>query len=99
MKYMMMMHAPGGPYQIGGWKQEDLMAHIKFMQDFNKYLVGTGEWVQGEGLSGPDQAKRIRAGMDGEPITHGVFPESKEFLAGFWIVDVESPERAYEVAA
>jgi len=52
-----------------------------------------------EGLSGPDQAKRVRAGADGKPITDGVFPESKEFLAGYWIVDVESAERAYVIAA
>ena len=41
----------------------------------------------------------MRAGKDGAPVTDGVFPESKEFLAGYWIVDVESPERAYEIAA
>ena len=41
----------------------------------------------------------VRAGKDGAPITDGVFPESKEFLAGYWIVDVESPERAYAIAA
>ena len=52
-----------------------------------------------EGLAGPDQAKLVRAGKDGKPITDGVFPEAKEFLAGYWIVDVESPERAYEIAA
>jgi len=41
----------------------------------------------------------VRAGKDGAPITDGVFPDAKEFLAGYWIVDVESPERAYEIAA
>ena len=41
----------------------------------------------------------VRAGKDGAPITDGVFPETKEFLAGYWIVDVESPERAYQIAA
>jgi hypothetical protein len=55
--------------------------------------------VSGEGLADPKQAKRVRAGKDGAPITDGVFPESKEFLAGYWIVDVENPERAYEIAA
>jgi len=50
-------------------------------------------------LTGPDQAKLVRAGKNGTPVTDGVFPESKEFLAGYWIVDVESPERAYEIAA
>ena len=51
------------------------------------------------GLTHPDQAKLIRAGKDGAPITDGVFPEAKEFLAGYWIVDVDSSERAYEIAA
>ena len=46
-----------------------------------------------------DEAKIVCAGKDGEPITDGVFPESKEFLAGYWIVDVESPEQAYKIAA
>jgi len=58
-----------------------------------------GELVSAEGLAGRDQAKLVRAGTGGKPITDGVFPEAKEFLAGCWIVDVESPERAYEIAA
>jgi hypothetical protein len=99
MKYMMMMHAPGGPYRISDWSQDDFQAHIAFMQEFNAKLTEAGEWVAGEGLAGPDQAKRVRADDNGQPITDGVFPESKEFLAGYWIVDVESPERAYQIAA
>jgi len=55
--------------------------------------------VAAEGLSFPDQAMLVRADKDGEPITDGVFPESKEFLAGYWIVDVDTPERAYRIAA
>jgi hypothetical protein len=51
------------------------------------------------GLAVPDQAKVVRAAKDGEPITDGVFPESKEFLAGYWMIDVESAERAYAIAA
>jgi hypothetical protein len=50
-------------------------------------------------LSFPDQAKLVRAGKDGLPVTDGVFAESKEFLAGFWIVEVGTPERAYAIAA
>lgn len=100
MKYMMMMHTPGnGPYQVASWPPEDLHAHIEFMKGFAGELAAAGELVAAEGLAGPDQAKRVRAGADGKPITDGVFPESKEFLAGFWIVDVESPARAYELAA
>lgn len=99
MKYMMMMNVPGGPYRIDGWSKKDFEAHIAFMKDFNRELTESGELVGGEGLAGPDQAKRVRAAEDGTPVTDGVFPESKEFLAGYWIVDVESPERAYELAA
>jgi hypothetical protein len=100
MKYMLMMNTPsGGPYKIASWPQEDLKAHIAFMISFAKKLGASGELVAAEGLSGPDQAKQVRAGADGQPITDGVFPESKEFLAGYWIVDVESPERAYQIAA
>jgi len=100
MKYMLMMNAPGkGPYQIGSWPKADIQAHIGHMIALNKTLRAAGEFVAAEGLTGPDQAKLIRAGTDGAPITDGVFPESKEFLAGYWIVDVESPARAYEIAA
>jgi len=100
MKFMMMMNAPGGgPYQIAKWPQKDIKAHIAFMIDFINKLREAGELVSTEGLAGPDQAKLIRAGKDGKPVTDGVFPESKEFLAGYWIVDVESPARAYEIAA
>jgi hypothetical protein len=100
MKYMLMMNTPGGgPYQIAKWPQQDFKAHIAFMMSFAKKLGESGELVGAEGLSGPDQAKRVRAGKDGQPITDGVFPEAKEFLAGYWIVDVETPERAYAIAA
>src|SRR6267142_578624 len=95
MKYLLMMHTPsGGPYQIASWPKQDIKAHIAFMVSFAKKLGESGELVAAEGLAGPDQAKRVRAGADGKPITDGVFPESKEFLAGYWIVDVESQERA-----
>src|SRR6185295_18275338 len=100
-KYMLMMNTPGGgPYKIASWAQKDLHAHIEFMKGFAKKLSAAGELVAAEGLSGPDQAKLVRANKDGgKPVTDGVFPESKEFLAGYWIVDVESPERAYAIAA
>jgi hypothetical protein len=99
VKYLLMMHTPsGGPYQIASWPKQDIKAHIAFMVSFAKKLGESGELVSAEGLAAPDQAKRVRAGKDGKPVTDGVFPESKEFLAGYWIVDVESPERAYQIA-
>lgn len=100
MKFMLMMNVPsGGPYQIFKWPQEDIQAHIGFMRTFSKKLADAGELAGAEGLSGPDQARRVRAGNDGKPVTDGVFPEAKEFLAGYWVVDVESAERAYAIAA
>jgi hypothetical protein len=100
MKFMLMMNHPGKvPYQIASWPQKDIQAHIEFMKTFARKLGAAGELVGAEGLSGPDQARLVRAGKDGKPITDGVFPEAKEFLAGYWIVDVESAERAYQIAA
>ncbi len=100
MKYMLMMNHPGkGPYEVASWQQKDIKAHIDFMKRLNTKLRTAGELVGAEGLAGPDQAKLIRAGNDGRPVTDGVFPESKEFLVGYWIIDVESPERAYAIAA
>jgi hypothetical protein len=100
MKYLLMMHTPsGGPYQIFKWPAQDIQAHIGFMMNFAGKLKGSGELISAEGLAGPDQAKLVRAGADGKPVTDGVFPESKEFLAGYWIVDVEDAERAYQIAA
>ena len=100
MKYMLMMNHPGkGGYKITSWPKEDITRHIQFMMGFAKKLGAAGELVAAEGLSGPDQAKLIRADKDGNPVTDGVFPESKEFLVGYWIIDVDSPERAYAIAA
>jgi hypothetical protein len=101
MKYMLMMHAPKGTgdWAVTDWKPEELKAHIDFMINLNKDLTRSGELVGAEGLAEPGQAKIVRAGKDGRPVTDGVFPESKEYLAGFWIVDVDKTERAYEIAA
>lgn len=100
MKYLLMMHSPGqAPYQIFKWPENAIKAHIGFMKSFAQELAAAGELVSAEGLAGPDQAKLIRADKDGKPITDGVFPETKEFLVGYWIISVPTPERAYEIAA
>ena len=102
MRYMLMMNAPRGTgeYQATSWSPDDLKAHIGFMHSLNKDLTNAGELVTAEGLAAPGEAKVVRANKHGgPPVTDGVFPESKEFLAGFWIVDVDQPERAYEIAA
>ena len=102
MKYMLMMHAPRGTgdYAVLSWAPEDLNAHIGFMHELNRELTNAGELVGAEGLAAPGEAKVVRAGKDGLPaVTDGPFPEAKEFLAGYWIVEVDRPERAYEIAA
>jgi hypothetical protein len=104
VKFMMMMHANGSGWKtsgIGTWPAADIQAHIAFMIGFAKELSESGELVAAEGLALPDEAKFIRAAAKtGEPVvTDGPFAESKEFLAGFWIVDVPTPARAYALAA
>jgi hypothetical protein len=100
MKYILMMNTPErGAYGIFNWPKKDFEAHIAYWNSLNAELEKSGELVTVEGLTSPDQAKLVRAGRNGTPVTDGVFPEAKEFLAGYWIVEVESPERAYEIAA
>lgn len=99
MKYMLMMNTMKCGQGVPAWPKKDLQAHIAFMMGLNKELEERGELVSAEGLSFPNQAKLVRADHDGRPITDGVFPESKEFLAGFWIIDVDGSERAYAIAA
>jgi hypothetical protein len=100
MKYMLIMNTPRDGYeQYMKWPKKILEANTAFMQSFTKKLAAAGELVGAEGLAAPTQARLVRADKNGKPITDGVFAESKEFLAGYWIVDVESEERALEIAA
>jgi hypothetical protein len=68
------------------------------LQRINKELSDSGEFVATQPLAGPEEAKLVRGETNGVPVTDGIFPESKEFLLGYWIIDVETPERAYAVA-
>ena len=100
MKYILMMTGKKADFDwYAKWSKQDLQANFAFMRAFSKELKDSGTFVSAEGLAFPDQAKLVRAGSNGEPITDGVFPEAKEFLAGYWIVDVDSPEQAYRIAA
>ena len=102
MKFILMMHAPRGTgdYEIFHWPPERFRAHIEFMQTLNRDLEKAGEIVGIAGLAPPAQTRIVRAipGSDEPEVTDGPFPESKEFLAGYWIVDVENAERAYAIA-
>jgi hypothetical protein len=100
VKYILLMNTMKmGDDGMGKWPKKDQQAHIAYWNTLNKELAESGELVVVEGLAFPDQAKLVRASQDGTPATDGVFPESKEFLAGYWIVDVETPDRAYVIAA
>lgn len=101
MKYMLLIQSNQQAWEeLGEWSSEDVKRMVEYMDALNQDLAETGEWVDGHGLGGPAQAKIVTASSDGDPVvTDGPFPESKEVLAGFWIVDVASPERAIEIAA
>jgi len=100
MKFILMMNARKADWdEYAKWSKEDLQRNVAFMRAFSKELKDSGVFVATEALGWPSEAKIVRAGSNGEPITDGVFPESKEFLAGYWIVDAESPEEAYKIAA
>jgi hypothetical protein len=102
VKYMLLMQASeqiDAP-PIHTWDPADVKTHIQFMQDFNDNLVKDGELVDAQGLAGPNEAKVVRASRTGATeVTDGPFPESKEFLAGYWVIDVDSLDRAIEIAA
>ena len=100
MKYILMMHGKKADWdQYTRWSKEDLQRNVAYMRSFSKELNDGGVFVDTKGLALPHQAKIVRAGQNGEPVTDGVFPESKEFLAGYWVIDVETPEQAYQIAA
>jgi hypothetical protein len=103
MKYMLLMQFSAQTADfpsIDAWAPEELQAHIGFMVDVNSNLAAAGELVDAQGLAMPEQARIVRAdGSGAAVVTEGPFAETKEFLAGYWIVDCDVPERAIEIAA
>src|SRR5258707_13643006 len=82
------------------WSPEDIQAHIEFQQALNAELAERGELVDAQGLAGPELARFVVSdGISAPVITDGPFPESKELLAGYRLLDVETAARAIEVAA
>ena len=75
------------------WSQKDRDAHMAVLETIDTELTASGELVATEGLAVPDEATLVRGEKGGMPVTDGVFPDSKEL--GYWIVDVQTPERAY----
>ncbi len=99
MKYILLMS--GTAAGVEGYRtrpKQDIEAHMAVLHRINKDLSESGEFVATQGLSGPKEAKVVRGEKNGVPVTDGIFPESKEFLLGYWIVDVPNAERAYAIA-
>jgi hypothetical protein len=101
VKYMLLIHGNSeGWKDLEDWSQEDLRAMVGFMHGINADLSASGELLDAQGLAGAEYAKTVRASQDGDPIiTDGPFSETKEVLAGFWLLDVASEQRALEIAA
>ena len=101
MKYLLLLMAgtKADADWYAGWTPEQLQANGAYIAALMQELQDAGVLVANECLGFPEQAKLVRAGSNGEPITDGIFPESKEFLAGYTIVDVENAEEAYRIAA
>ena len=100
MKYMLLMNYSRGVPPMTEWAPDEIKASGAHMMAIHEELAASGELVGAEGLSGPQAAKIvIHDGVGAPVVTDGPFPEAKEFLAGYWLVDVESEERAIEIAA
>jgi hypothetical protein len=99
MKYILLMSGTNaGVNTYHAWSKKDIEGHMAALVSINKELTESGEFVATQGLAGPNEAKVVRGQKIGMPVTDGIFPESKEFLLGYWIIDVATPERAYEIA-
>jgi hypothetical protein len=101
MKYMILMSGTRQDMQsFASMSPEDIRRHIEFMNDLNADLKARGELIDAQGLTGPEQAKLVRARNGEAPVvTDGPFAEAKEFLAGYWLVEVSGPARIVELAA
>jgi hypothetical protein len=100
MKYILLMSGTkAGVDTYHAWSQKDIEAHMAVLGRINNELTESREFVATQGLAEPREAKIVRGEKNGMPVTDGIFPESKEFLLGYWIVDVASSERAYAIAA
>lgn len=100
MKYMLFMQGTAAQWaSMASWTPDEFKAHIEFMIGFAKDLAASGELVLAEGLDMPANAKVVTCQGGPPVVSDGPFPETKEFLAGFWIVDVASEARAVEIAA
>ena len=101
-RYMMLVNFDGGTVEepMDQWKPDEVEAHMDYYRALNKELRETGELVEVEALTGPDLAKIVTSdGRTAPVVTDGPFQEIKEWVAGYMIVDVETEQRAIEIAA
>ncbi len=103
MRFLLLQDYGGvqsGCAPMSEWTPDEVAAHIRFQQALNEELLERGELVDAQGLAGPDQAKFVVSdGVAAPVVTDGPSPESKELLAGYRLVDVETTARAIEIAA
>jgi hypothetical protein len=99
MKYILLMSGTrDGVKAYHAWPKKEIEAHMAVLRRINQELTESGEFIATQGLAEPREAKVVRGEKNGVPVTDGIFPESKEFLLGYWIVDVPNVERAYAIA-
>ena len=101
-KYLLLKHYRGAPEPVNAvrmdqWTPEEISDHMQFMRDFATRLEGTGEYVDGQALA-PEGAWVRYDGEGRPPVTDGPFAETKDLIAGWMIIDVESYDRAVELA-
>ncbi|WP_405490097.1 YciI family protein [Nocardia sp. NBC_00511] len=102
-KYLLLKHYRGAPaptndVPMDRWTPDEITAHMRYMDDFAARLEATGEYVESQALS--PQGTFVRSdGAGRPPVTDGPFAETKDLIAGWMIIDVETYERALEVAA
>jgi hypothetical protein len=99
MKYILLMAGTrAGVEAYHASPKQDINAHMAVLHRINQDLSESGEFVATQGLTEPKEAKVVRGEKNGLPVTDGIFPEAKEFLLGYWIVDVANADRAYAIA-
>ena len=103
-KYLLLKHYSGGPAKhpefngFSEWTPDEIDAHIAFQRQVGDMLRETGEFVDAQALS-PEGTYVRFGGPNSSPVTDGPFPEAKELIAGWFVIDVESEARAHEIAA
>ncbi len=101
-KYLLLKHYRGGLPAVNDipmdkWSPDEVEAHIKYMNDFAAKLETTGEFIDGQALS-PDGVWVRSDGQGRPPVTDGPFAETKDLIAGWMVIDVDTYERAVELA-